>query len=334
MSAPSNPLSCFIHLCDAIPDWLSKLDGLTAQVAEQHSRFAQITQYPGVRLVRKKHDSTESLRPREKVLGDGDDAGIVVTETSVPSGPSHPSPNPDGAMILKDVRRKRKPNSSFSGASGPQRYRTRSMIVVYYDSVIQEAFEQMVRSIASARNQLRKGRTAASFKSRMACLGVEEDPFAAAGDFAMLNPKLSRPVGPRSTQAGLDALGAAATQAFDEADNDLLAAQSLCEVAAHQFLRDGDCNEEIQGTRKRLEHCLALAQKELETSRQKDEVPEVKMEDVPRPQGGRDDLMGKAGDRATKPVMYTGINAIEVDDGSDASSVEIDLDAFRRMRRV
>ena len=363
MAAPSTSLDSFIHLNEAIPHWLAMLDELAAQVVEQQSRFAYVTQYPGIRLARKKHVSTESLRPKDKGVGEGDDAAIVVNEVSVPSGPSRPStPNEDGEMNLREIRRKRKPISTNSGASGPLRYRTRSMIVVYYDSVIQEGFEQMVRNIAAARNQLRKGRTAASFQARIACLGMDENPFATAEDFATLNPKVMRPMRPRSTQTNPDLLNSGSIRVFEEADNDLEAAQSLCEVAAHQFLRDGDCDEEIQGARTRFNNCLQLAQKGMELWRQKGQEAEAKVKDLPRLANGvREDQketkiwlrdatgaeakLDELGQRnvnvnetvnvhAGIPVIYNSTGGIEVDDTSDTSSVHIELSAFRHMKRV
>lgn len=219
-------LTSFTNLSDNIPDWLIKLDQLAAQVAEQHSRFTTLTHFTEVKL-RKKHDSTESLRPtddegnstpnhhdhnvtsnsnnnknnnhRNPKNHENDTA--MVFNTSMPSGRLDISDvQVDSAIILRDVRRKRKPRSSFSGASGPRQYRTRSMIIVYYDSAIQEAFESLVRSIASARNNLRKGKTAVSFKARMASLGMDETLFASPGDLVMLNSKMLRSRFQRSNQ--------------------------------------------------------------------------------------------------------------------------------------
>lgn len=335
MAVPSASLDSLVHLVDTIPDWLTQLNGLAAQVVEQQSRIPQIPHYPGFGLARKKHDSTESLRPKQKNVGEADDAAIIVNEISLPSGPSRPSsPHKDGAMFLQEVRRKRKPNSCCSGASGPQRYRTRSMIVVYYDSMIQEAFEQMVRNIAAARNQLRKGRAAVSFKARMASLGVKENSCATTEDITMLNPKVARSTGPRSTRTNLDDLSAAAVHIFEEADNHLEAAQSLCEVAAHQFLRDGDCDEEIQGVRMRLDNCLRLAQKETKSWRPKEEGAEGKVKDSCYSGPNVVNMTDKVDLRVAKSVNCDNICGIEVDDTSDTSSVHIHLDAFRRARRI
>ena len=335
MAVSTVSLDSLVHLVDTIPDWLTQLNGLAAQVVEQQSRIPQIPHYPGIRLARKKHDSTESLRPKHKNIGETDEATIIVNEISLPSRPSQPSsPHKDGAIFLQEARRKRKPNSYCSGASGPQRYRTRSMIVVFYDSMIQEAFELMVRNIAAARNQLRKGRAAVSFKARMASLGVKENPFAAAEDLAMLNPKMTRSSGPRSTRTNPDDLGAGAIHVFEEADSHLEAAQSLCEVAAHQFLRDGDCDEEIQGIRMRLENCLRLAQKETESWRQKGEEAEVEVEVSSRLKQNFVDMTEKVDLRVAKPANCNNICGIEVDDTSDSSSVHIRLDALRQVRRI
>ncbi len=343
-------LTSFTHLTDHIPDWLTRLDELAAQVVEQHSRFTRLTHFTEVKLTRKKHDSTESLRPNED--GDNNDTtAVLVRDTSVsPGQPNIFNSNVDSARIIGDVKRKRK-CSTMSGASGIRRYRTRSMIIVFYDSAIQEAFESLVRHIASARNNLRKGKTAASFKARMTALGMEENPFV-PGDFALLGPRVSNraPRGQKPTERPSgDVQTPERIPAFEEADKELEAAQSLCEVAAHQFLRDGDCTEEIESTRLKFENCLQLAQREADLLRQqpKSAVSEAETpaEEPQKPNKPREEplklvTMNEKVDlpepeSEPKQIAYTGIGSIEVDDGvSDASSVHIDLTAFRRTRRV
>lgn len=346
-------LSSFTHLTDNIPDWLTKLEDLAAQVVEQHSRFTKLTHLTQLKLSRRKRGSTESLRPN--------DEGAIYQTTTVPVNDNSSSgdagllsSNVDGANATGDVKRKRK-CSTVSGASGIRRYRTRSMIIVYYDSAIQDAFESLVRHIASARNNLRKGKTAATFKARMIALGMEENPFV-PGDFAMLSSR-AMPV-PRSSRTGKPILPPSKVAkppervpAFEEADKDLEAAQNLCEVAAHQFLRDGDCTEEIQGTRLKFESCLRTAQQEVELLRREQQMPEEPMEPttskpeepkkeaipVGQPTPKMTTLNEKVdlSDPQPKTGIYTGINSIEVDDGiSEASSIHLDLSAFRRPRRA
>ena len=325
-------LTSLTHLSDNIPEWLIKLDELAAQVVEQHSRFTRLTHFTEIKLTRKKHDSTESLRPKDDDHHN-DGTAVVVTNTSMPPGqPSITNPNVDRAMILSDVRRKRKPGSSFSNALGPHRYRTRSMVIVYYDSAIQEAFETLVRNIASARNKLRKGKKTASFKARMASLGMKDTSLGTTNELTLLNPKLVRTRLER-TNRGADGQPPDYIPAFDDTDRDLEVAQSLCEVAAHQFLRDGNCIEEIEGTRQRFQNCLRVAQREADVLRQQKPQEHVAEEPVEVPKilalDEKVDLL------ATKPISYAGVGTIEVDnDESDASSVHIDLAAFRRGRRV
>lgn len=328
-------LTSFTHINDSIPDWLARLDDLATQVAEQHSRFTRLTHFSQTKLARVKHDSTESLRPKHD--DDTDNTAIAAATSMPPEYSTLPHANLDGVMAAKDVR-KRKPGSSLSGASGPPRYRTRSMIIVWYDSAIQEGFEVLVRSIATARNNLRKAKTAASFKARMASLGMEENPFAAAGDFAMLNPKLMRATFERPTHRASNPAQPGHVPAFVEADKELETAQSLCEVAAHQFLRDGDCTEEINGAKARFAACLQIAQREIDVLQE-----QKPQESAPEDPEDREDpvveltpipLSEKAPVSTIKPMGVTGIGSIEVDNESDASSVHIDLSAFRRPRRV
>jgi hypothetical protein len=50
---------------------------------------------------------------------------------------------------------------------------------------------------------------------------------------------------------------------YDELDRGLEYVQSMCEHAAHQFLRDGDCAEEVANIKRRLAETKELADKEM-----------------------------------------------------------------------
>ncbi|KAL9609568.1 MAG: hypothetical protein Q9167_005678 [Letrouitia subvulpina] len=328
----------FTYLTDNIPLWLAKIDQVAAEAAQQHARSIRMSQsdFTKIRLSKKKHDSTESLRPPKDDIDDAHDATpIFVTETPVQPGDTPPSSHPpvnSAAIVTKDIRRKRKPASAnLSAASGPQKYRTRPMIIVYYDSAIQEAFDSMVRNIAGARNSLRKGKTTATFKARMASIGMGDE---LPDDPDTFDPHLL------VKKARRDPLANSNT-AFDAADKELEEAQNLCEVAAHQFLRDGDCNEEIGGTIQRFKSCLSIAEKEIgklraEESKERDgqsrspegvpHAEEPKAEDMP--------LVSNKMEGPKIPTYSTNNGIIEVDSDSDAGSVQVDLTAIRRMRRV
>ncbi|RDL30704.1 Uncharacterized protein BP5553_10049 [Venustampulla echinocandica] len=73
---------------------------------------------------------------------------------------SHPS-HSSQARIGPNVLRKRKTESLASGESLAPKYRTRSMIIVYYDSAVQTAFEDLVKFVSGSRNSMRRGKMAA-----------------------------------------------------------------------------------------------------------------------------------------------------------------------------
>lgn len=359
--ASITPLESFTHLTDNLPSWLSKLDDLTAQVAEQNARFIQASQ-SSEHMIKRKHNSIESLRPNDND-NDVPDPPSDLALFNVPADVYSP-PNPSykcisgvsrpkiagttNAHLIQELKRKRKPGSDTpSAASGRPRYRTKSMVVVYYDGAIQDAFESIVRSISGARNNLRKGKVTASFKARMASMDVEQNPFAAAGEFAMLNPKMMRNGFSRiRLSPDIDGHSDVKLEGFDDADKDLEAAQSLCEVGAHQFLREGDCRLEIEGMRKKFEGVLEVARKEVERLKleEEKETENEKKEDLvveqPKENSPTVHIVEKNLEPSLemppplKQINFTGTGTIEVDDGSDAESVHIDLSAFRRTRRL
>jgi hypothetical protein len=63
---------------------------------------------------------------------------------------------------------------------------------------------------------------------------------------------------------------------YDNLDKGLEFVQSQCEHGAHQFLRDGNCNDEISKVQKRLSEVLEMAKTEME--RVEREEPELAKE--------------------------------------------------------
>lgn len=325
-------LTSFSHLVDNLPLWLLKLDELSTQVTEHHARFMKLTYSTEIKLARQKTGSTESLRPKEEgeISEDHERTPAEATVTEISPG-GHSQSQVNDVLAIKQARRKRKPGSALSAASGPLKYRTRSMIIVYYDSDVQDAFESLVRNIATARNNLRKGKTAATFKARMASLGVGSNPFTAGGRRTMLDPKMAR----TAKRADPDLAADNATSAFNAVDHDLEKAQATCESAAHQFLRDGDCNEEIQVTRESFQNCLDIAQKEVEKLKEEKarETPETEDIDEKNDDAAHIELSTRVEPPSVKVTQFVGVGTIEVDDdNSDAESVHIDMSAIRRMR--
>ena len=317
----------FTYLTENVPSWLSKLETLSAQVAEQHAQFSKLTTRTEIKLARQKSNSTESLRHQE-VNAAKVDTQADFTDPEQPT--SYPLPCPlqttaNDVLAVTEARRKRKPGSALSLASGPQKYKHRTMIIVYYNSDIQEAFELLVRNIAGARNNLRKGKNAANFKMRLASLAMGFPPFSAGGEPG-LDFKIGRPTKKTSSEADNDCA------AFDAIDKDLENAQILCERAAHRMLREGDCKEEILGTKNSFQNSLKLAEQELDKSRA-EEVEEAPDELLTQTIVHIDPEI-KTAATTVKPIEFAGIGSIEVDDRSDVESFHLDLSAIRRTRRV
>lgn len=374
MAQSIDPLHSFTHLVDNVPQWLVKLDELSVQCDEQYERFYKLTKNGHFKLTRKKkHDSTESLRGKGVVefsplLPQADIEEETNGMTHQADDRSRASQSHAAMVASMEQTRKRKPASDFSAASGANRYRTKSMIVVYYDSAIQEGFEGIVRHIANARSTLRKGRTTATFQSRMAAM-----------DFAMGNDSpLGDALDPKSVVASFArprmAAGAASEKqkykTFDEADRDLEEAQNLSEKAAHQFLRDGNSKAEIEGIKRRFKAVQALAMKEaqrLKAANTSSSAIESKTEaserstgkkiepdpppakfqypsivengspspvkaEFPPPSPSRNNGVPPLSNGSTKQLNFVAAGMIEVDDAaSDASSVKIDIAAIRRV---
>ncbi|TVY90097.1 hypothetical protein LAWI1_G005858 [Lachnellula willkommii] len=78
-----------------------------------------------------------------------------------PTALSRQSSQPAPPTQPRAVLRKRKTDSLASGESNTPKYRTRSMIIVYYDSAVQTAFEELVKFVSASRNAMRKGKMAA-----------------------------------------------------------------------------------------------------------------------------------------------------------------------------
>ncbi|KAH7342350.1 hypothetical protein BKA65DRAFT_503940 [Rhexocercosporidium sp. MPI-PUGE-AT-0058] len=87
------------------------------------------------------------------------------------------SKSPAQARTSPAVLRKRKTESLASGESIVPKYRTRSMIIVYYDSAVQTAFEDLVKFVSGSRNSMRKGKMAAKMAEmkRAAELEIGDD---------------------------------------------------------------------------------------------------------------------------------------------------------------
>lgn len=341
-----DPLS---SLVSNAPDWVKRLDELNGQVEQRQLDLANLAKLQGqksgspTRSIRNK-GSTESLKPKD----DGEAHPAIGAARDYPAtparqasqrrrqqqqqpAPSSPDSDPKSPSSLERrteevaataqrraravLRKKPKTESMVSAEGVIPTYRTRSMIIVYYDSFVQSFFEELVKFVSAQRNQMRKAKMAAKVAEikRLAELEMPDDDEEEDDDDDLLqpgdaliaaDPKIStrspssngvedlklrymstRLMGPayRSPNAGLVQMRGTLTDSgpsilnrglggaddapgdiYDELDRALEFVQGMCERAAHQFLRDGDCSEEVDKIKKRLDEAKETAAKEME----------------------------------------------------------------------
>ncbi|KAM0361895.1 hypothetical protein ACHAPK_011685, partial [Fusarium culmorum] len=163
------------NLVNNVPDWLQRLDDLSGQIDRRQAELAAVAaaegKSPKAKSIRNK-GSTKSLKPK-------DDPPVVHTEASAdklaetydppkvhPRSPAsiqrqHKIMKTAQARVGAHVRKKPKSPSMMSNEDTPAAYRTRSMIIVYYDSYVQGFFDELVRFVSSSRNLIRKAKMAA-----------------------------------------------------------------------------------------------------------------------------------------------------------------------------
>ncbi|KAF5265379.1 hypothetical protein FOXYS1_3810 [Fusarium oxysporum] len=292
------------NLVNNVPDLLQRLDDLSGQIDRRQAELAAVAAAEGnsaeTKSLRNK-GSTESLKPKDDppidhaeapanggIIEDG--AGENTAQTPVKlEGPKVYTPSPASIRQQQEIiqaarararargqaRKKPKSPSMMSNKDAPAAYRTRSMVIVYYDSYVQSFFDDLVRFVSSSRNLMRKAKMAARVAQikKLAEQDVSED---GSNDDALpsLRYMSSRRFGPMSISR--PGAGDQPPDVYDKLDKGLEFVQSMCEHGAHQFLRDGDCNDEISKVQKRLTEVLEMAKTEME--RVEREEPELAKE--------------------------------------------------------
>ena len=270
-------VSSFLHLTNNIPTWLQQVQALTKYTAEKHAEF--VMDYKRIvnqiKPTRVKSSSLASIHS-----GHESTHQIQIDPQSGLSLPPRPDPvdvdplEAGNRYLYAQIQRKRKATSSMkSGASGPQNFRTKNQVVIYYDSHVQEQFESMVKAVGIARNNLRKGKNALVASRGFVLPSLARRPNGASSTpsldsmrhtaFSRSSPVIS------SSRHMLRARSQEPTSqdemAFAEADKSLESLQTLFETSAHQFLRDGDCRMELGIATETMESVLSLAKSTAES---------------------------------------------------------------------
>ena len=289
MAAPQiDAVASFTYLTDNIPSWLEQLAALTKRTTEKHAEF--VAEYTSV-LTQIKRNPKRVKSPSLQSIHSKGDQSIDVPQVDPPNEDTLPQPpdpidiNPLEAgtkYLYAQAQKKRKPNSSIrSGASGPQKYRSKHQVIIYYDAHVQNELDAMVKAVGVARNNLRKGRNAlnASRGFQLPTLSRKLDPFSLSPSLESIraqaisrsSPALSGKYGLSTSSQG-PANGDEAC--FTDTDKMLETIQGLYETAAHQFLRDGDCKKELETAKDELNTVLEKAKPTVEALKEKAKTDE------------------------------------------------------------
>jgi hypothetical protein len=346
---PQDALNSFRSLLEKIPDWITGLEAILENATQRQSELLSANQpadsdrtlvrnlskSSSLRSKRTKHDEPTTQVVLEETIGQ------VVTP--VPTIPRPQLPHMTGSDALRLSQRKRKTFSACSGdQSGPSKYRSRALVVVYYDGDVQKRFSDFVQAVASSRNDIRRSKLSAKVdnlsRSRSSSSGsdstgsFDEDTTKSLGTFTYKTTRLrlqdmsalSRPDG---------------SQALDRVDGLLEQSQNLCEHAAHQVLRDGDCALEVMQAKELLGQAKAFAERELPSlekiavayqgrrvrAEERQRVERSRQPPPPLPADSEKiELLSREPSNDTLEV-----DEIEIDDNDDGSEAELDMTAIK-----
>lgn len=235
------------------------------------------------------------------------------------------------------------------------------MIIVYYDSAVQTAFEDLVKFVSANRNAMRKGKMAAKMEEMKRAAELEMDGsddeeddgeyldgglpslrVGRAAEKAGEYHSASRDVGNTLSLAMMKgyrrAGGDEAPDIFDELDKGLEWCQSQCEHAAHQFLRDGECTTEIENIKRKLVEIKEQAEKHVEKLKREEAMKPRTPARTPRQGTPEPDRKAKKEPSNGGLKVLDVSKDLEVDDNMEVDSEEEDNEPpklfFKRSRDV
>ncbi|KAJ5876046.1 uncharacterized protein N7529_001630 [Penicillium soppii] len=330
-SASMDALGAFTHLKDNLPAWISRVSDLATHTHKKHNDYTEAyRRHANFKPRRRKNSSIASVH--------ADDLVPIAQRKS-------PSPDPttvETAHASEQGQRSGRKRSSDEAPSvdSHEEYAfvsTRHNVIIDYDGHTQKSLEEIVRDIGMARNNLRRAKMA-----MMPRTGLR------AG---LLNKGIGGQASPlsvvRSTRTTSGVVGVTGTSPLrqdspsDFADKQLELAHALCETAAYQVLRSGDCGTELDGVEEKFKMLLEATinevdrlnaekkqQEEHEQQQQNGTADDGPLKPPPTPSAAR---LARVAAIANKPTT-TIAGTIEVDDNSSLSAESIDLSAFRSSR--
>ncbi|RMJ21802.1 hypothetical protein PHISP_07327 [Aspergillus sp. HF37] len=306
LSNSMDALGAFSHLSENLPSWITQLSDLRSHTASKRQEYIDAFKIHGtIRKRERKNSSVCSIRTDDPGKLDPGDVSTQGTADAI-----H-----DGAH-------------NHAGGLGQSSVGARYNLIIHYDGHTQKVLEEIVRSIGTARSNIRRGRMAQLPLTGFRSGGMLSKTMMAANSSNALLNKVedSNDLGARSRPPPKD-------PPFESADKLLEVAHSYCESAAYAFLRVGDCGMEINGIEENLNSLLGMATAEVErlAEQRKEEQSDME-EDSEEEEAPAAESTKLAADDDDKPPQAPS-GAIEVDDdASSASSASIDMSAFRTNR--
>lgn len=308
-AGPMDALGAFSYLTDNTPAWIDRVTDLAAYTAAKHAEYTEAY---------RQYATTARPRRRRK-----NSSVCSIHTDDLLSSPQ----NPDDA---DDVTQDSNQDAAAASAGDPL-VSTRHNVIIHYDGHTQKTLEDIVRNIVTARNNIRKGKMSQlpsmGFRSSRPTMPGRGPPDAMLS--SIRSARNRAPPGPQKETA------------FDHADKHLEVAHGLCESAAYQVLRAGDCKAELGSVEEKFRMLFDMANVEVqrlkEAQAQESPEPEAEKEETgfELPPSTVPEPATTSKPRASPTGSATG--AIEVDDASSSVSIEsIDLTAFRanRMNRM
>lgn len=346
---PQDALNSFRSILDKIPTWIAGLETVLDNATQRQNELLLENQAADSdrTLVRKRSKTSSTRSKRSKHDHDEAEAHTPVKETIVPETntpvptllrPQLPHMTDSDALRLS--QRKRKTFSACSGdQSGPSKYRSRAMVVVYYDGDVQKRFADFVQAVAACRNDIRKSKLSAKVSNYARSRSSSSGSGGSGGED---NTKSIDTFACKTTRLQIQDTNAVdkpdSCEALNKLDGLLERSQNLCEKAAHQVLRDGDCAIEVTQAKDLLEQAKSCAERTipgLEKVAVAEQERRLKAEEAKRVERSRQPPLLPADNEkiellARDPSNDTlEVDEIEVDDDADGSDTELDMTALK-----
>lgn len=335
--ASVDALQAFSFLSDNLPTWITRVSDLAAHTSAKHAEYCETYRRHAAWKPRRRKNSSvcsihsDDLVPiAQRAAPTPEPVEVVTTTTHDPLEPAQRTGRKRGSDEAPSI-------------DSSERYAfvsTRHNVIIEYDGHTQKELEGIVLLIGTARNNIRRGKM-----STMPSMGFRAGLLSKSVNMMNRPPSLTGRTEAsglpcvRSTLTGPAIVGNGVTgvrkeSPFDFADKQLQLAHGLCETAADQVLRSGDCGTELDGVEEKFKMLLQTAKTEVERlTKEKEEEPATDKEasQQPTPSPATASLARVAAVAASKPSA-TSAGAIEVDDASSISAESIDLSAFRSAR--